>query len=315
MNIIKLNKKLYRAFNGKVHADIKDRCLYLTGELSEWEDIVAAGLMSADKKKYSVVNDIVFTGGVIPPMRLPSVSDSLAEGARPDVLVIGGGIVGCAIARELTRFKLDVMLVEKEHDVALHASSRNDGMIHPGADLHRGQLKKKYNDAGNAMYPDICRELDVPFRRCGQYLCFTNSWLKPAALLSLVYWRSMGIPSSLVSRKKLIEKEPHLYEKINFALFFPSAGEVCPYGLTIAYSENAADNGAKIYLDTAVTGIEVSDGMIARVQTNRGSVYPKLVINAAGVFAEEIARLARDRFFSIHPRRGTNMIFDKKAAF
>ena len=311
----KLNKKLDNAFGGKIRAELRDGCLYLTGELHNWGDIVHAGLLSANKKKYTVVNDITFKGGKVPPMKLPSVSSDALKGKRPDVLVIGGGVVGCAIARELTRYKLDVMLVEKEHDVALHASGRNDGMVHPGLDLHRGQLKKKYNDAGNRMYPQVCGELEVPFRYTGQYLCFTDGWIKPAAIASLLYWKLTGIPAAYISRKKLAEKEPNLSGEIKFALFFPTAGVVCPYGLTIAYAENAADNGAKICLDTAVTGIDVWNGKIVSVMTNHGRVYPKLTINAAGVFAEEVARLAQDRFFSIHPRRGTNMILDKKAAF
>jgi glycerol-3-phosphate dehydrogenase len=207
------------------------------------------------------------------------------------------------------------MLVEKEHDVALHASGHNDGMIHPGLDLRRGQLKKKYNDAGNKMYPVVCGELDVPFRYIGQYLCFTDGWMKPAVIASLLYWKLAGISAEYVNRRRLAEREPRLNGKIKCALFFPASGIVCPYGLTIAYAENAADNGAEISLDTAVTGIEVKNEKIASVATNRGRVYPKLVVNAAGVFAEEIARLAQDRFFSIHPRRGTNIILDKKAAF
>ena len=313
--VSRINKKLDKAFNGKVRAELKDGCLYLTGELPEWEDVVHAGLMSANRKKYSVVNDIVFTGAAIPPIKLPSISDKSLEGLRPDVLVIGGGISGCSIARELTRYKLDVMLAEKEHDLAMHASSRNDGMVHPGLDLHRGQLKKKYNDLGNRMYANLCKQLDVPFRYSGSYLCFTNSRLKIFAILTLLYWMYLGIPAKFVGSAELRKKEPFVSDKIKFALYFPTSGIVCPYGLTIAYAENAADNGAKISLDTAVTGIDVSDGKITSVLTNRGRVYPKLVINAAGVFDEEVARLAQDRFFSIHPRRGTNMIFDKKAAY
>ena len=314
-NISGLNKKLAKTFGGKVHADMKDGILYLTGELADWNDLVQAGLMSANRKKYTVVNDIVFTGGAIPPMIVPPIMDNTLEGAAPDVLIIGGGITGCAIARELTRYSLDVMLVEKEHDVALHASSRNDGMVHPGLDLRKGLLKKKYNDAGNRMYPSICAELNVPFRNCGQYLCFTDAKIIPVAIASLAYWKLKGIPAAYISRKKLKKKEPHLSDTIQFALFFSAAGVVCPYGITIAYAENAADNGAKISLDTAVTGMEVTNNKITGVLTNRGTIFPKLVINAAGVFAEEIARLAHDRFFSIHPRRGTNMIFDKKASF
>jgi glycerol-3-phosphate dehydrogenase len=185
-------------------------------------------------------------------------------------------------------------------------------MVHPGLDLRKGQLKKKYNDDGNRMYPNICKELDVPFRYTGQYLCFIDGWLKPSVFASLLYWKWMGIPAEFINQKKLFKKEAHLNSNIKCALFFPSAGVVCPYGLTIALAENAADNGAVISLDTAVTEINVSNGKIESVMTNRGKVYPKLVINAAGVFAEEIARLAHDRFFSIHPRRGTNIIMDRK---
>jgi len=315
VNISKLNKKLEDAFGSAVQARLENGCLYLTGELSDWNDVVRAGFMSVNKKEYTVVNDIVFTGGKIPAIKLPSISDNTLEGSRPDVLVIGGGIIGCAIARDLTRYKLDVMLVEKEHDVALHASSRNDGMIHPGADLRKGQLKKKYNDLGNSMYAAVCEDLDVPFKYTGQYLCFKDGWLKPFVIASLLHWKYLGVPVSYISRSELKKKEPNISDEIKFALYFPTAGIVCPYGLTIAYAENAADNGAKICLDTAVIGIDVKDGKIESVLTNRGRVFPKLVINAAGVFADEIAALSGDRFFSIHPRRGTNMIFDKKSAF
>ena len=93
------------------------------------------------------------------------------------------------------------------------------------------------------------------------------------------------------------------------------AGCVCPYGLTIAFGENAAANGAGISLNTAVTAMEVRDGRIISVDTNRGRIYPKMVINAAGVFAEDVAAMAEDRFFSIHPRRGTNSITDKKKGY
>ncbi len=312
--ISKLNKKLSKQFGGRVRAELKDGCLYLSGQLSDWNDVVRAGLMSANGKMYSVVNDIKFTGAV-PPAKLPPVSDSSLEGASPDVLVIGGGVVGCSIARELTRYKLTVMLAEKEHDVAMHASSRNDGMVHPGIDLRKGQIKKKYNDAGNRMYPKVCAELGVPFRYIGQYICMTMRWLKPVAAGSLLYWKRAGISAEYVGRKKLKEQEPYLSDRIRCALHFPTAGIVCPYGLTIAYAENAADNGAKICLDTAVIDMDVKDGRIESVLTNRGRVYPKLVVNAAGVFSEEIAKMADDRFFSIHPRKGTNMILDRKAAY
>jgi len=288
--------------------------LYLTGELDNWDDIVKAGLMSVNQKEYSVVNDIHFTGAQIPSMRMPAVASNKLEGENPDVLIIGGGVVGCAIARELMRYKLDVLLVEKEHDVALHASGRNDGIVLPELSMNEGELKRKYNDIGSQIYPSLCDELDVPFMQTGQYICFTNSLMKPAALASITRYKLQGIPVEYISRKKLLKKEPHLNHNIKFALFFPTAGIVYPYGLTAAYAENASDNGAKISLDTVVMDICVWNGTIMNVLTNRGRIYPKMVINAAGAFAEDIARLAQDRFFSLHSSRSINMVFDKKSS-
>lgn len=310
-----LNKRLNRLYGGKVQAFENRGCLHLTGELNDWQHIVQTGLASVNKRYIGLVNEIRLSGRDVPPMKLPPVSDSTLEGTQPDVLVIGGGIVGCATARELKRFKLDVMLVEKEHDVALHASSRNDGMIHPGIDLRIGELKKKYNDLGNKMMGKVCTELGVPYKKTGQYLCFTRRWMRPVAAAAQLYWKALKVPVRYVSREELKQKEPHLSDQISCALFFPTAGTVCPYGLTVAFAENAVDNGAKLCLDTAVTGMQVSGGHIHSVLTNRGRVYPRLVINAAGVFSEEIAKLSKDHFFSIHPRKGTNIILDKKAAY
>jgi len=154
----------------------------------------------------------------------------------------------------------------------------------------------------------------VPFARVEQVLCFPKR--VPTALLYLfrLYWKNLAIPSRVLKKKELFEVFPHLHTDLGCALSFPTAGSVCPYNLTIAYAENAIQNGAKVSLNTAVLGMEVEGGQIKSVQTNRGTIYPKIVVNAAGVFSEDVAAMAGDRFFSIHPRRGTNSILDKKAA-
>ena len=311
----RLNKHLHARFGDAVRAYEEDGCVVLRGALPAWEDVVAAGRMAVDRRRYAgVVNDIHFTGAPIPPMRMPSVSDMSLEGQRPDVLIIGGGIVGCAIARELTRHQLDVLLVEKEHDVAMQASSRNDGMVHPGVDLLPGQVKRRYNAMGNRMYDRVTGELEVPFTRCGQYLCVHRPLFVAAAFAAQLYYLLLGVPARFLTRRALKKREPALSPGIRAALFFPTAGTVCPYGLTIAYAENAAENGARFSFDTAVTAMSVENGRIQSVTTNRGTVYPAVVVNAAGVFSDEVAEMARDRFFSIHPRRGTNSILDHKAA-
>lgn len=310
----RINERLRDAFGGSVQAADERGCVVLSGQVATWDEVVRAGAMAVDKKhSRGVVNRVTVKGQAMPPMRQPSLRDQALENRRPDVLVIGAGVTGCAIARELARYDLDVLLVDKEHDVALHASSRNDGMVHPGVDLRKGSAKHHYNMRGNAMYDKLCRELGVDFQRPGQYLCFTKTGMLPLLYLTLLYWKWLGIPGvEVVRAKELFRREPNLAKDIKAALYFPNAGIVCPYGLTIALAENAVENGVQLSLDTAVLGMQLQEGGIQSVQTNRGTVYPKVVVNAAGVFADEVARVADDQFYSIHPRRGTNSILDKK---
>lgn len=312
----KLNRKLQKRFGGTVKVTIEGKIIRVSGHLSHWEDIVAACNTCVIKQPgVHVVNDVVLDGVRMPEMRVSSVQDKALDGERPDVLIIGGGISGCSIARELTKWKLNVLLVDKEADLAMQASGRNDGEVHPGVDLGRGTLKQTYVVRGNRMFDRICGELDVPFRRCGQYVGFTDRLVYP--FIRLYAWQRRHIckvdDTRMISGKELHKREPNLNPDFKFALYNPSAGCVCPYGLTIAYGENAVSNGAKVSLNTAVLGMEVKSGTIQSVRTNRGTIYPRLVINAAGVFAEDIAKMAEDRFFSIHPRKGTNSILDQKA--
>jgi len=325
--IARTNQQLQKQFAGRYSVRAEREHLVLEGESGDWQEIVEAGFLAAKAAKHRIkgclVNNVKFTQSVnftsvkftgqVPATRLPGFEDQALEGAKPDVLVIGGGVTGCAIARELTRWKLDVLLVEKECDVALQTSSRNDGMIHPGLDLHRHSLKYEYNRRGNAVYDRVCAELQVPFTREGQYLCFPKKVPTAALYITKLYWKHLGVPNKVLGKKALFGILPNLHPDLGCGLFFPTAGSVCPYNLTIAYAENAIQNGAKISLNTAVLGMELDGEQIKAVRTNRGTVYPKVVVNAAGVFAEDVAAMAGDRFFSIHPRRGTNSILDKKA--
>ena len=316
MNLSKCNKKLEKRFGGAVTASYENRSIVLRGRLKTWAEVIEACQTVAKKNSsIHVVNDILCDEKIEKPMRVPTLTDSALENAHPDVLVIGGGISGASIARELTKWNLNILLVEKEADLALQASGRNDGEVHPGIDLGKGSLKHKYIRRANRMFGDVCKDLDVEFHRVGQYVLFQNAALKPIIGLYCA-WRKYhdGIEDTrLISGKALFRHEKHLQPDTKFAIWNPSAGVVCPYGLTIAYAENAVQNGAAVSLNTAVRNMHVQNGRIQSVETNRGIIYPKLVINAAGVFAEDIAAMAGDRFFSIHPRRGTNSILDKKA--
>lgn len=316
MNLEKINKRLQKRFDGAVKATAKDSCVVLSGHLTTWNDVVEACSLAAEKySNVHVVNDISCYGIKEQTMRVPKVQDTALDGEHPDVLIIGGGISGVSIARELSKWNLDILLVEKEADLALQASGRNDGEVHPGIDLSKGSKKHYYIRKGNEMYETVCKELDVPFRRVGQYVCFNKGYLKPlVAIYCFIRKKHDGISDTkLISGAELKRREPNFAEEFKFAISNPSSGCVCPYGLTIAYAENAVQNGARVALNTAVLGMDVENGEIKSVTTNRGTLYPTLVINAAGVFAEDIAKMAGDRFFSIHPRRGTNSILDKKA--
>lgn len=311
-----LRKRLRKKFGDAVKIKFEEDRMILSGNVDTWQDALdACGMCATRYGKIRVVNDICAKERPKRAMRVSSIRDEKYDGMRPDVLVIGGGIIGASVLRELTKWKIKAMLIEKESDLAMQTSGRNDGEVHPGVDLGKGSLKQKYVLEGNRIFDRVCEELDVPFVRCGQYIGFTERWLKPfVALFALQRKYACGVKDTkIVSRKKLREAEPHLNKKFAFALHNASAGCVCPYGLTIAYGENAVRNGAIVALNTAALGMDAEGGEIRSVATNRGTIYPKIVVNCAGTFAEDVAEMAGDRFYSIHPRRGTNSILDKKA--
>jgi len=317
MNRGKLETVLTKKYGPGLQVMEKPDCIEIKGTRDSWTEIIDICSFCVGKiKGKRVVNDLCLKNVEIPKMNMPDSWDKTLENSHPDVLVIGGGISGASIARELTKWKLKVLLVEKESDLALQASGRNDGEVHPGVDLKRGSLKHKYVVRGNQMYDQVCKDLDVPFVRRGQYVGFTDGKMRPLLFAYALQkkYRCKIKDTKIINQKTLRKQEPNLNPEFKFALYNPSAGCVCPYGLTIAYGENAMMNGANIQLETAVISMEVNNGSIISVQTNKGIIYPKLVINAAGIFAEDIAAMANDRFYSIHPRRGTNSILDKKAA-
>lgn len=290
--------------------------IVLKGEVDDWETAVKAGEKAVDKKKYlGVINDIKLKG-FVPNPRLPKETDRSLEGNTPDIMIIGGGITGCAIARELSKWKLNVILVEKGADVASGASKANGGVIHVGINFSKHSQKHYYNIRGNRMYEKLTRELDVPFEQKGQVLLCCKRWERLVVELLRLKGKSMSIPGvRYLKREELLMHEPCIPDFVIGGMYMPIGGLTSPMEMTAALAENAVKNGVKVYLNTAVLAMETKDGHIVSVQTNRGRLYPKLVINAAGVYADEIAEMAGDRTFTIHPRRGTDIITDKKAGY
>jgi glycerol-3-phosphate dehydrogenase len=308
----RIKSKLYHAGYKNIVVSFENGATVLNGELSSYEDIVKCGRIAVSKRSRGVVNKIRLIGHTPKPMRIPGFTDEKYEGKTPDVLIIGGGIVGCAIARELSKYQLDIMLVEKESDLAMAQSSRNDGEIHSGIDLKLRSVKAKYNRLGNKMYTKLSSELGIKFERCGQTVLYTSR--KQKALYPLLKLKGIfgRIPLKNLSKEKVSKIASNV--GFNYGGFScPSAGIICPYQTTIALAESAAINGVEIALNCAVTEI-INDGKAVKaVKTNRGAIVPKVVVNAAGVFSDTIAEWAGDRFFTIHPRKGIELILDKKA--
>lgn len=289
------------------------KSIKLEGRSADWSAIVKAGKRAAKLGYKGVVNEIELDGFTPPPIRRSAIEDGAIDGERPDVLVIGGGVIGCAIARELRRWDVSVLLCDKESDVAMHASSRNDGMIHPGIASHIGTLRGKMNVEGNVMYTQLCKDLKIPFKRYGNFILYADHLFGVGGRAVLgARAKAFGIPGGHISRQRMHELEPNITDEALGAFSYPMSGVLSPYKLTVALAENAVENGAKVSLDTIITSMEMEHGRIAAVHTNRGTIYPRIVVNAAGVFSDIIAKMADDQFFTIHPRKGELVILDKK---
>ncbi|MDC7124121.1 MAG: FAD-dependent oxidoreductase [Spirochaetales bacterium] len=312
--------KKIKAQISKISPDIKiteERgCIVLNGEVDDWSKAVKAGQTAVNKKKYyGVINNIKLKG-FSQKKRLPHIIDSSLDGTSPDVLIIGAGITGCSIARELSKHKLNILLVDKAEDVATGASKANGGVIHVGINFSRKSQKHLYNIRGNKMYAELSRQMNVHFEQKGQTMLCSKKWEKfPVSLLKLNA-KLLGIPGvRYLDREELINYEPELPDFAIGGMYMPIGGVTNPYEMTVALAENAINNGANFSLNTAVLSINTENGHIKSVGTNRGNIYPDVVINAAGVYADEIADMAGDRTFTIHPRRGTDIITDKKAGY
>lgn len=293
---------------------MKDDIVFLYGKAKNYDDVLEVCKKVAKSKLFKhVVNKIEVEGYHREPVKAPTIQSNELEGKKVDVLVIGGGVIGSAILRELSKYNISTLLVDKEEDLAMHASSRNDGCIHVGIDLKKNSNKLKYLKRSKELLPQLCEDLDIEYRKDGQSVAFTDRVILFAARIYLkIKAKQNGLKGIHVySRKKFLKVEPNISKEIVGGAYFEDAGAICPYNFTIALAESAVINGAEVSFNTIVTDMEVADGVIQSVKTNKGTIYPKVVINAAGVFADDIARMAQDEYFSIHPRKGTDIIMDK----
>ncbi|HHV60721.1 MAG TPA: NAD(P)/FAD-dependent oxidoreductase [Clostridiaceae bacterium] len=233
------------------------------------------------------------------------------EAAFYDVVIIGAGVTGAFIARELSKYEASVCLVEKEADVAMGSSKANSAIVHAGYDAEPGSLKARLNVEGNLLMPGVAEELGVPYKNTGSLVvAFSES---EAELLGNLMERGRinGVKGLEIIAKDTLQKiEPSISADATAALYAPTAGIVCPYELTIGAVENAVENGVEVKLETEVTGIAFA-GDLFEVSTNRGKLFARFVVNAAGLYADKIAGMIGDNSFSIHPRKGEYLLLDK----
>ncbi|MCL2672045.1 MAG: NAD(P)/FAD-dependent oxidoreductase [Clostridiales bacterium] len=228
-----------------------------------------------------------------------------------DVCIIGCGIVGAAVAYELSRYDLSVAVIEKENDVATGSTKANSAIIHAGYDPEPGSLMARLNVEGNRLAASFCDSLDVPHMHCGA-LVLAFSEREAATLAQLLQrGRENGVPDlRILPRDEVLEIEPALSGEVVAALYAPTAMIVDPWQYTLALAETAVRNGCSLHLETAVTGIEPSPlGYL--LQTSQGFIETRTLINAAGLYADDIHNMVAPPAFHVQPARGEYWLLDK----
>lgn len=229
-----------------------------------------------------------------------------------DVAVIGAGVAGGMIARRLSSFDLKVCILEREHDVAMGASRANSAIVHAGFDAKEGSLKAKLNVKGSEMMEKTAAELGVKYKRNGSLVIGFNEEDKKMLYELLHRGEVNGVRDlRIVDGEALFEIEPNLSKNVVCALYAPTGAIVCPYELNIAAVGNAMDNGAELKLDFEVKSISQIPGGYEICSGNE-VVRSRFVINAAGVYSDEIAKMVGDNSFDVHPRRGEYILLDKE---
>lgn len=231
-----------------------------------------------------------------------------------DIIVIGAGVVGCSIARELSKYNLDVLVVEKNSDVSEGISKGNSGIVHAGYNEKIGTLKAKLNIEGNKIFDDLSRDLQFPFKRNGAFiLAFSDEEMKTLESLK-ENGEKLGVEGlEILTREEALNIEPNLNKEIVGVLNVKTSGIVSPYEMTIALAENAAENGVEFKLNSKVTSIEkISEGYKVTLN-NKELVSGKLIINASGLEGAFLNNLVSMSKREINPVKGEYCLFDKVA--
>lgn len=234
---------------------------------------------------------------------------------KADVLVIGAGAVGCSITRELTKYNLKIITVDKNPDIGGRASKSNSAIVHSGYDASPGSLESELVVAANPMYDQIALDLDVPFSRTGAILpAITDEQFEMLPALKEKAFKNKVYDIDYLSKEKIQELEPNITPEVRGGLYIPRESIIDPFLLVVAYAENALKNGATFLLATEVTGIETKEGKVIGATTTKGFIEARYIINAGGLFCDQVASFVGKNDYHVNPRKGQFYILDKNTA-
>ena len=229
-----------------------------------------------------------------------------------DIVIIGAGVVGGMIARELSLHKLSVCLVEKENDVATGATKANSAIVHAGFDAKVGTLKAELNVKGSKMMPEIAKALGVKYIQNGSLVVGFNEEDEQTLSSLLDRGNTNGVEGlKILSREEILEIEPNIGKDVSCALYAPTGAIVCPYDLAVSAIGNAMDNGVDLKCNFEITDINFNNDYYT-LKSGDEEISAKYVINCAGLFSDKIAKMVGDVSFNVHPRRGEYVLLDKE---
>ncbi len=230
-----------------------------------------------------------------------------------DVVIIGAGVSGAAVAREVSRYTANVLVLERCEDVCCGTSKANSAIVHAGYDAHTGSLMARLNVRGSQMMEELSKELDFPYRRNGSMVLCMAEEDRPHLQTLLERGVANGVEGlRIIEREEILRREPNVSPDVVAALDVPTGAIVCPFGLNIAMAENAAVNGVTFQFDTTVTGFTAGEEGWT-VHTDKGDVTARCVVNAAGVYADRLHNMVSAKKLHITPRRGDYYLLDKAA--
>ncbi|MEW5820300.1 MAG: NAD(P)/FAD-dependent oxidoreductase [Cyanobacteriota bacterium] len=239
--------------------------------------------------------------------------NSVKDNKYFDIIIIGAGIVGAMIARILSKYKLNILIIEKEVDICMGASAANSAILHSGCDPKPGSLKAELNVKGNKYWKNIVNELQIPCKETGSFVIAIGE--EELETIWHLYKRSIynKVPKIKILRKdEILYKEPKLNPEVTGALWTPTTAVVDPFEATIAACENAINNGSKLLLSTQFKEFIIEKNKIVGIKTNNGDFYSRWVINSSGIYADEVMHKAGIRSdYKITPRRGEYLVFDE----